>query len=405
MKRLKAVDIKPEGAVVEITGKNEAGKSSVLDSILYAFSGRDIESKPIRDGEEKAKIEVDCGDFIVKRTITEKGKTLRIETKEGDQKKSPQSFLNDVVGKISFDPMDFIRQDNRKQREIMMGLVPQADKILRSREVIRIKRGNLLEMKKRGNDTNKKFQAMPYHDDAPEEEPDATRLFRDLEEWNEKKSIHERDMENKRQAEKEIRSLKAKKRELLEELSNVESDIQDREDSLREIESALEAVDDPDESVKETLTMQIRTIEQDRKKFQENTEREAVRKDLQKMHEKYKAMQKDLDAMLQAHKKLESTAAFPVKGLQFTDDGLLFNDIPLDQLSQAQKIKVGMAVSMAMNPKMRVILCREASLLDEENLQVIREIAEKKDYQIWMERVDSTGKTGIVIEEGEVKHG
>lgn len=51
-KKLEAVDITPEGSTVVLTGANAQGKSSVLDAIWAAFSGRFAKSvkKPIKDG-------------------------------------------------------------------------------------------------------------------------------------------------------------------------------------------------------------------------------------------------------------------------------------------------------------------------------------------------------------------
>ncbi len=40
------------------------------------------------------------------------------------------------------------------------------------------------------------------------------------------------------------------------------------------------------------------------------------------------------------------------------------------------------------------------------SLALIAEMAKERDYQVWMERVDDTGRVGIVIEDGHVKgHG
>ncbi len=48
IKRLTAVEIKPDGALVQITGRNGAGKSSVLDAIWWALSSaRHIQSGPV----------------------------------------------------------------------------------------------------------------------------------------------------------------------------------------------------------------------------------------------------------------------------------------------------------------------------------------------------------------------
>lgn len=68
-KRLRAVEIVPKGAVVEISGKNAQGKSSVLDSIWAAVGGKDMSpAAPIRAGENSAKVSVDLGELVVTRT-------------------------------------------------------------------------------------------------------------------------------------------------------------------------------------------------------------------------------------------------------------------------------------------------------------------------------------------------
>ena len=55
IKRLRAVEITPAGHLVEITGRNGQGKTSVLDSIEMALAGkRSIPTRPIRDGAEEA---------------------------------------------------------------------------------------------------------------------------------------------------------------------------------------------------------------------------------------------------------------------------------------------------------------------------------------------------------------
>lgn len=52
---------------------------------------------------------------------------------------------------------------------------------------------------------------------------------------------------------------------------------------------------------------------------------------------------------------------------------------------------------------MKIIRIQDGSLLDDANLAVIAEMAQKGDYQIWIERVDASGKVGIVMEDGAIK--
>jgi hypothetical protein len=79
-----------------------------------------------------------------------------------------------------------------------------------------------------------------------------------------------------------------------------------------------------------------------------------------------------------------------------------YNGLPFEQGSDAEQLRVSISIAMASNPKLRVIRIRDGSLLDENGLKLVAELAHEKDYQIWIERVDTTGSIGIVMEDGEV---
>ena len=117
IKRLKAIRIDPEGKpVVVIAGRNEQGKSSVLDSIEYALAGKgSLPKRPIRDGQTSAKVELTLDDLIVTRTITAGGGSLKVTSREGTKHDSPQKVLDALVGKLTFDPLAFTHMDPSKQ--------------------------------------------------------------------------------------------------------------------------------------------------------------------------------------------------------------------------------------------------------------------------------------------------
>ena len=56
-----------------------------------------------------------------------------------------------------------------------------------------------------------------------------------------------------------------------------------------------------------------------------------------------------------------------------------------------------------MNPELRVILIRNGSLLDEDNLSLITSMAKESDYQVWIERVGKDKHHQIIIEDGMVE--
>ena len=95
---------------------------------------------------------------------------------------------------------------------------------------------------------------------------------------------------------------------------------------------------------------------------------------------------------------------FPVDGLAVDEEGITYNGIPFRQCSSAEQLKVCVAIASALNPEIRVIRVPDASLLDEESMKVMQDLAQQQDIQIWMERVtDGKEKVGVVIEDGAVK--
>ncbi len=83
-------------------------------------------------------------------------------------------------------------------------------------------------------------------------------------------------------------------------------------------------------------------------------------------------------------------AKFPLPELKVTTTGTFFNDIPIKQLSSSENMKVAMSIAMALNEKFKVILVKDASLLDKENRKVIREMAKDGGYQVWLGMVNDT---------------
>ncbi len=76
--------------------------------------------------------------------------------------------------------------------------------------------------------------------------------------------------------------------------------------------------------------------------------------------------------------------------------GVTYNNIPFNQCSSSEQLRVSLVMGLAMNPKLKVILirdgCRPAvnqagSLLDKDNFTMIAEMAAVADAQVWVEKV------------------
>ncbi|MFC6790625.1 hypothetical protein ACFQE0_14010 [Methylobacterium komagatae] len=96
-------------------------------------------------------------------------------------------------------------------------------------------------------------------------------------------------------------------------------------------------------------------------------------------------------------------AEMPVPGLTFGADEILLGGVPFEQASSAEQLRTSVAIAMAANPKLRVIRVQDGSLLDEEAMRILAEMAAEADYQVWIERVGVSGTVGIVIEDGAIR--
>jgi hypothetical protein len=97
-----------------------------------------------------------------------------------------------------------------------------------------------------------------------------------------------------------------------------------------------------------------------------------------------------------------AAAQMPVDGLGFGDGVVTYNGVPLEQASSAEQLKVSLGIAMAANPKLRVIRIQDGSLLDDDSMAQVAAMAKDGGYQVWVEKVDTTGKIGVVIDDGMV---
>lgn len=388
IKKLKAVEIKPTGNTVIISGKNGQGKSSVLDSIFYALGGSTgIPAKPIRDGEKKAEIKIDLGDYIVKRSFTNKGSYLEVTSKQGAKWPSPQALIDDIVGKLSFDPLEFSTKKPKEQRQILIELAGL------NLDEENEKRANLYDER---TIVGREGQNMQKYSDeeikeaekyASQKEIVIGDLVQKLDEAKENNDMVQRFVNQQDLAKKEIAELEEKLKVAKNNLSNAIENL-----------TVLNEIDE------EPIKKQIDTAEETNTKIRDSKRVIEDNGKLQSKRAEYEELTKKIETIDETKKQLLEAAKMPIKGLTIDDDGVIYNGIPFNQISSAEQLKVSLSIAMAMNPKLKVIRIMDGSLLDDDNLKMIGTMADKNDYQIWIEKVDSSGKVGFYIEDGEIKN-
>lgn len=396
IKKLKVVDITPTKDFIQITGKNGSGKTSVLDAIWWALAGKEaIQGKPIREGAEKARIKLNLGDLVVERRFTQSGTTLTVENADGFKASSPQSMLDAIIGHLTFDPLEFSRMEGKKQFDELRKI---AD--------VKVDFGALAAADK--DDTEKRrdinrdvknlegeLAGLVVPDDAPDEPVDVDSLMAQLGEIE----SHNKAVEAGKATERDYKNRVA---EIKREIAECEDRLLDLRERLSKGETFIAGLKIPDEQDATEVKAQIAGA-QARNLAHFAKKRKAT------LQEQIAAKQAESDAFtLRLQDRAEdknnalSESKMPIEGLTFGDGEVLFNGIPFLQLSGAEQLRVSVAIAMAANPKLKIIRIKDGSLLDDEGLKMIQAAAAEKDYQVWCERVDSTGKIGIVMSDGEV---
>ena len=390
VKRIKAVEIVPKDNLVTISGRNAQGKSSILDSIIYALGGTsNIPSKPIRDGEEFAEVIIQTDEYAITRHWTSNDKSYlkvfpqdeSLRDKFGEIKR-PQELLDSIVGKLSFDPFEFVR--SKSNIDILKRMVGLDFRDIDTKKV------NITEERRRINSKMRDLQAYDKEIlnpelNLPDKQIDTNKLMQSL--------THIQDLHAQRN--RTIEALKEHKITL----GRLEEQIIHLKGTIIE-EEELVAVKLPEV---EPIKLQIASATEVNKKIQQRDLKSQIENqigDLKVQSEQYTQELKDLES-----EKLDriSNVKFPIEGLSLNDEGIIYKNVPLSQISQSEQLLVGLSVGASLNPNLKVILAKDASVLDTNNLDLLRGWAKDKDYQVWIERVEEDDSNAIIIEDGEVK--
>ncbi|MDD1728767.1 MAG: AAA family ATPase [Methanospirillum sp.] len=394
--RVSAVSIHPNGdPVIQITGKNAEGKTSIINAIWAVLCWRAAAGsipEPVRRGQESAQVRIDLGDLIVTRTWKGEKTSLTVTTREGAKYPSPQSVLDKLVSEIGFDPLEFVRMQPRDQRTTLMNLL-KIDFSEFEKE-----RSDLLQQKNQAQaqvsglyQQIRETPAVP--NDTPDEEISAGNLIQRLQEST-------RLSDRKKDIGIHLGKMSC-------EASEIHSKIQELQDRLQQLakeqEGLFSELDQIDPEPLEPLQDQLRNIEEINRSVRLKQQKTKTLERLQQAEKQVNTITEAIGDIDQDKRDALAAAKFPVPGLSFDETGILLNGVPFAQASTAEQIRVSLAMGIALNPELRVLLIRDGNALDSDSLRMVEQMAKDADMQIWMERVDESGQVGVIIEDGTVK--
>lgn len=397
-KRLQVVRIRPDGSpLVVVGGDNGEGKSSVLDAIMATLGGRKAcPEEPIRKGAKRAEVEVDIGAWTVRRTFTPAGGELTVKAKDGSTLAKPQDVLDALCGPIGFDPLVFAREEGKRLAMLADILGVDLAALAKQRAELYAQRR---EVNRRADEAAK--LAAGYRRQVPEGTPaepvSVTALVDELQDLEHENSAIRGELGKRERAAAELKRQEARVDELLIAATREQAKLA----TMRAAQAALEPL--PELLDPEPLRARIKEVEPVNAavaRAKQAAEQERAADQHRAAADKLTAQMEALDAQ-----RVGAIAAahLPVEGLDIDGDAVTFNGVPFSQASSAEQLRVSVALAIAANPRLRVMLIRDGSLLDARNLALIAEMAEASGTQVWIERVGEGSETTIVMQDGEVR--
>lgn len=417
IKKLVAVEITPEGHLITIGGRNAQGKSSVLDSIAYCLGGEKlIPGQPVRKGQDKAKVVVTLDDLVVTRTFTAAGTSaLTVANKDGARYPSPQAILDKLVGRLSFDPLEFLRMKPELQADTLRRLAGlDVSDLVRERLALYNQR---TEVNRQGKALDIKAKDLPSYSLIPDEEASLSHVTTELDAANDAAAAVTQLRDELDLARQESTTVGQRVQRLDDKIANIELQLaiamSERErdgKTTQEINARIDALTEKLGAAAAgapnllEIRKRLEELEATNAKVRANKRRAEALQAVVENKNQSEELTAQIDEIDRQKAERIRAAKFPIAGLSVADAGILFNDIPFEQASTAEQLRVSAAVGLALNPSLRVLLIRDGSALDSDSLALIAEMATAADAQVWIERVaESKDGVSVLIEDGSVK--
>ncbi len=390
VKRVKAVKLEPSAQGLTIVGgKNNQGKTSVLDSITWALGGdRHRPSQAQREGSAVPPfLHVELSNGIV---VERKGKNSDLKVIDSTGNKAGQQLLNEFVEQLALDLPKFMQANNKEKAQTLLqiiGVGPQLYELEKTETELYNRRLTIGQIA----DQKKKFAAeMPVYPEAPKELVSASELIMKQQEILARNGENQRKRQRKEQYQREVDTLEVQQAELLQRLAEAKKNL--------EIAST-DALDLKDESTSE-LEASIAGIEDTNRKVRANMDREKAEIDAQEYSGQYDDLTDQIRKVREDKINLLNHADLPLPELSVVDGELVYKGFKWDNLSGSDQLKVAVAIVRKLNPNCGFVLVDKLEQMDMDTLQEFGKWLEAEGLQAIATRVSSGDECAIIIEDG-----
>lgn len=371
VKRVKAVRIEPTAnGLTIIGGKNNQGKTSVLDSIAWALGGNSYRpSEPQREGSViPPNLHIVMSNGLV---VERKGKNSDLKVIDPSGQKGGQQLLNEFVEQLALDLPKFMQASNKEKANTMLQIIGVGDQLYeleQKEQEIYNRRHTIGQIA----DQKKKFaKEQLYYPDAPKEPISASDLIKQQQEILARNGENQRKRGRVEQLRNEHKSLSQRIKQLEEQLNDLKKQ---QSDIYADLEIAHKsALDLQDESTEE-LERNIANIEEVNIRVRANLDKDKAETDAQYYADQYNTLTVELEKIRQAKVDLLQSADLPLPGLSVVEGELTYNGFKWDNMSGSDQLKVSVAIVRKLKPQCGFVLLDKLEQMDLDTLKFVTRV-------------------------------
>lgn len=399
IKRVKAVKIEPTANGLTIVGgKNNQGKTSVLDAIAWGLGGNKYRpSEPTREGSvvpPYLHIVLSNG-LIVER----KGKNSDLKVVDPGGQKGGQQLLDSFVEELAIDLPKFMNSTSKEKANTLLQIIGVGQQLheleLKEQEVYNQRHtiGQIADQKE------KFAKEQTYYPDAPKEPVSASSLIQQQQE------ILARNGENQRKRQR-LDFFESARKSKGEEIARLETELLKIKEEYAKIGEDLaiarkDALDLHDESTAE-LEANIQQVDEINRKVRTNLDKDKAETDASDYRTQYDGLTTAINEVRKQKTDLLTNANLPLPGLSVDDGELIYQSQKWDNMSGSDQMKVSTAIVRKLKPECGFILLDKLEQMDLESLKEFGEWLESEGLQAIATRVSTGEECSILIQDGYV---
>lgn len=392
VKRIRAVKVEPaENGLTVIGGRNNQGKSSVLDAIAWALGGgRYRPSQAAREGSvipPRLKVKLTNG-IEVERA----GKNSDLKVTDPAGRRAGQQLLDGFIEQLALDLPKFMSAGSKEKADTLLKIIGVGDRLAeldRQEAELYNRRHAIGQIADQKAKFAKEMQEYP---DAPKEPVSASALI------HQQQDILARNGENQRKRQR-LSELEGEAARIASEL---EALLARQAANAADLEIArTDALDLQDRSTEE-LERSIQDIEAINRKVRANLDKEKAETDAADYRNQYDKLTAEIDQVRTARMSLLDDARLPLPGLSVEGGELTYQGRRWDNLSGSDQLKVSTAIVRAINPQCGFVLLDKLEQMDLDTLREFGAWMEAEGLQGIATRVSTGGECSIIIEDGYV---